>query len=1135
MSQSKKPRKDYTYWLYCSELSCKFNKKAMSDKSIKDHLWKMHGIEFHKVKATLKKAPNPKSDSAKPPDPDRPDSNLTQPLLQNLDQKFVGSARDPVSGKRKLKRPPARPSTSAASSSATLSLDDDLLEQHLNSLLTGEESIETLPLEMPSTALPRPSVRASVISVPDPSKVSVNHGSTLTDVKPAVNSEAKLDVPGPSKNKKTEATQGQEHSIELSESIVEKLTAALDRALLPDARDKLIKEAIRDFKVVLLNITDIRSPVLPQRLLPSQPPSSVPPPNSTVSTQSSWAAQVERSRTTEEILSLPWITDWYEEGIDGQKTRMASCIPCQSIGWTVPESDTMLNDKGKTVGSTRLASFKARIKRHCQEKDICSAGSRRYVGHTDKAKVWVEDLAEKKKNIRKRLFIEQAAKRNCALAAMVCLKYHIPMINYEQIVVMLDLMDVEVGDNQLCEKFAADFRDVTFTVMIRRLKETMEDMSHGFILPFSISMDKDTSKGRKRCILIVRVIVIDDQYDRPCVQTYYIGHPACTTFTGLGIARLILNYLTEVIGLDKQYVMVGLRNASYDGEFLKLRGLEHILREAGMVIGDSEEDQQLFYSGHPEFWDPSHEVELVDSKSETDLIKQAITTFSLTTAWFRIAKNNEELRVVTAAEKATFFECTRVATMKFVGNQVAAAEKQLKMRPCQLKVLLSQKNRDTSQEMELELEEDVVVQDDSLGEVTRKVTWMKSMNAGQMYNRLIEDSFKFSFLGSLELKGMLAEFSTFLQSNDNLVHEFINSLLGLKKAVGEINLLPLVDELDNTDGMCNEVTRTILPRFVDGVTKTSREDWCSIPAELERAAKAPKSKTAPSNKLPAKQSKGKAKTVKKLTVAPPIPAGRDDVIRDMQQYVDNLAEYLDHYFFQDNRYKAGSADSIFAAAAFLNEIEQTCQFRSRLDDTPKLLVRQFHIIYRAELDFPRLRLMVPATVTRSDINAESFGILLEQLKKCGASTLQEGYKRLMTTKHHKLVPSAMKSLMTNILVLCISEASCEGFGSKMEKKHTTQYFKSKMNDDMSCMKALFIDANAPHTAQCEPLIEKVLQEMPLAIMSWTMDTPEENILHTAIPAVKGCLGEGEEEEHCGGETPPTAGQPQSASTGSVLV
>ena len=45
------------------------------------------------------------------------------------------------------------------------------------------------------------------------------------------------------------------------------------------------------------------------------------------------------------------------------------------------------------------------------------------------------------------------------------------------------------------------------------------------------------------------------KFDEPAVLTLYVGHPACTDFTGAGIAKLILSYLVKNVGLTKELIL----------------------------------------------------------------------------------------------------------------------------------------------------------------------------------------------------------------------------------------------------------------------------------------------------------------------------------------------------------------------------------------------------------------------------------------------------------------------------------------------------------------------------------------------------------------------------------------------------
>ena len=52
-------------------------------------------------------------------------------------------------------------------------------------------------------------------------------------------------------------------------------------------------------------------------------------------------------------------------------------------------------------------------------------------------------------------------------------------------------------------------------------------------------------------VIYMRILLINNKFDKPAVLTLYVGHPACTDFTGAGIADLIVNYLVKDARLSK--------------------------------------------------------------------------------------------------------------------------------------------------------------------------------------------------------------------------------------------------------------------------------------------------------------------------------------------------------------------------------------------------------------------------------------------------------------------------------------------------------------------------------------------------------------------------------------------------------
>ena len=167
----------------------------------------------------------------------------------------------------------------------------------------------------------------------------------------------------------------------------------------------------------------------------------------------------------------------------------------------------------------------------------------------------------------------------------------------------------------------------------------------------------------------------------------------------------------------------------------------------------------------------------------------------------------------------------------------------------------------------------------------------------------------------------------------------------------------------------------------------------------------------------------------------------------------------------------------------LNILELRCGFVSQLDSfTDKPFVIEFSNrstanVREDRVDWESLKLLAGKDVNVADINPTSLSQLIEELKSKGAKTLQvcqyvtgqrptmdngfsvdccrtlfyllcysqEGFKRLefdlVMGYAANVVPKAMRSLFANTLVMITSEASCEGAGSKMEMKHSTQYFR----------------------------------------------------------------------------------------------
>ena len=73
-----------------------------------------------------------------------------------------------------------------------------------------------------------------------------------------------------------------------------------------------------------------------------------------------------------------------------------------------------------------------------------------------------------------------------------------------------------------------------------------------------------------------------------------------------------------------------------------------------------------------------------------------------------------------------------------------------------------------------------------------------------------------------------------------------------------------------------------------------------------------------------------------------------------------------------------------------------------------------------------------------------------------------------------LVSLAMRQLVTTVVTLPLSEATCETMGSMMEKYHTNQYFRSSGNEDESCQASLNAKYNGPAVARSHGFIQRLL-------------------------------------------------------------
>jgi len=72
---------------------------------------------------------------------------------------------------------------------------------------------------------------------------------------------------------------------------------------------------------------------------------------------------------------------------------------------------------------------------------------------------------------------------------------------------------------------------------------------------------------RKRMVLAVRMLSLDDNLTLPLIMSLYIGSPASVDNTGQGMATTILTTLEE-FGFDRAIVKSSMSGGCYDGQLL---------------------------------------------------------------------------------------------------------------------------------------------------------------------------------------------------------------------------------------------------------------------------------------------------------------------------------------------------------------------------------------------------------------------------------------------------------------------------------------------------------------------------------------------------------------------------------------
>ena len=267
-------------------------------------------------------------------------------------------------------------------------------------------------------------------------------------------------------------------------------------------------------------------------------------------------------------------------------------------------------------------------------------------------------------------------------------------------------------------------------------------------------------------ITVLRLLMLDGDPNTPLCRSLYLGHPACSEFTGEHLAKVIYELLMK-IGLSKSMIREGLVGGAFDGQYFILNVLGELAKkcvEEETTAGDICEtklDESWF-----QIWDGAHLLELAvaDVIENNTNVKNAIRSLTDMIIFIGQGKAYEALvEAHTSQDKETgqttkIYQPKQIKSMKFVGHSLKSVVNLIREQDFIIRAMFT-------------LQKDV----------------KKEPQATSYITLLSSPKFKVTLMFIKDFLICVTRFSYLLQADDQLLNDYLNNFNNLIRGLKSIN------------------------------------------------------------------------------------------------------------------------------------------------------------------------------------------------------------------------------------------------------------------------------------------------------------------------------------------------------------
>ena len=320
-----------------------------------------------------------------------------------------------------------------------------------------------------------------------------------------------------------------------------------------------------------------------------------------------------------------------------EESSILKCTECSEGTWEITEPTTTERDR------CSWASTLQSIRRHVRD----SIHSDRVIADERKRKE-ASDRSELVKRNLIRLILQHVWERH---------SYR----SIESAIVTAHDCGMEVGDLNHSKNRPPQIIECGYDLLLEKLAESFREQEDrlGFPPPFSVTMDKDQSKGRKRMVLLLKCL---DLTEERTLSPVYMAAPSATDHSEPGLAQLsheVISRTISTIGSGN------FRGGSVDGAVVGVHYHQHLAR----ILNQPTES--IIW-----IWDGSHLVQLafdrvVEGSCE---LRRAHEALAAVTAFFRETRNYEVALEVGDELGKTLKRPKLAKSLKFVQHDMNVTE-----------------------------------------------------------------------------------------------------------------------------------------------------------------------------------------------------------------------------------------------------------------------------------------------------------------------------------------------------------------------------------------------------------------------------------------------------------------------------